>query len=214
MDMSISINSIAIVFDDHKMFADSFAALIERAEMFQSVFVFQEERDLIQFLIQLSTSVDIYLFVDYYLKDKHALPIINDAKRICKQLKVILVSSVSDPVCIQNILLHNPDGFLSKSSGFIETLECIKAIEANGKFLSPFISDILRLAVKGTISPFTVREIEILQHFDQGFSNLDTAEKLYLSKHTVIAHRRHMMQKASCKTIVELLAFSRKRGII
>jgi DNA-binding NarL/FixJ family response regulator len=210
----MSRNSIAIVFDDHKMFADSFASLLERVEIFQSVFVFQEERELVHFLMQLTIPVDTYFFVDYYLKDKHALPIINDIKRVCKHLKIIMVSSVSDPLCIQNILLHNPDGFLSKSSGFVETLECIKVIAANEKYVSPFIRDLLSVSATATASPFTSREIEILQYFNQGLSNIDTAEKLFLSKHTVIAHRRHMMEKSSCKTIVELLAFSRKHGII
>lgn len=183
-------------------------------EIFRSVRVFSDERDLIQFFLKNTNQEDVYFFVDYYLKDKHALSLINDAKRLNKYVNIIIVSSVTDPVLIQNILSYNPEGFLSKLGGFSETLECIQALENDRKYISPFITSILHNAEKISPNPFTVREIELLQYFDQGHSISATAEKVFLSKHTVIAHRRNMMEKARCKSITELLAFSRKKGII
>lgn len=195
------------------MFADSFSSLIERMEIFHSVRVFSEEKDLIQFFLK-NTTQDIYFFVDYYLKGKHSLPLINDAKRLNKYVNVIILSSVTDSVLIQNIASHNPEGLLSKFDGFGEILECIRALESDRRYVSPYIASLMNEIAKISQNPFTVREIELLQYFDQGFSVADTAEKVCLSKHTVVAHRRHMMEKSKCKSITKLLAFSRKNGIL
>lgn len=206
-------NTIAIIFDDHRMFADSFSSLIDRMGIFQSVRIFSEEKDIIQFFIK-NVTQDIYFFVGYYLKGKHSLPLINDAKRLNKNVNIIVVSSVTDPLLIQNILFHNPEGFLSKFGGFSEILECIRSIENNIHYISPFITGLINEDDKTLLNPFTVREIELLQYFDQGYSISDTAEKVCLSKHTVVAHRRHMMEKSKCSSITKLLAFSRKKGIL
>ncbi|WP_157501551.1 helix-turn-helix transcriptional regulator [Echinicola vietnamensis] len=58
------------------------------------------------------------------------------------------------------------------------------------------------------------RELEILQLFTQGFSIDRTAELVHLSRHTIVSHRRKMMKKTGSKTILELLAFSQKHGLI
>ncbi|WP_025764169.1 response regulator transcription factor [Dyadobacter tibetensis] len=207
-------NSVAIIFEDHRMFADSFSLVLERLNIFESVHIFIDEKDLIRFFIENSSKKNIFLFIDYYIKDKHAIPLISEARRLNKRIKVIIVSSVIDPNVIKYIFLYSPEGFISKSSGFGEVVECIKDIQQGHIFTSPFISNIITETAETDPIPFTTRELEILQLFAQGLSIIEAAEKLFLSKHTIIAHRRHMMQKAKCSSIVELLAFSRKRGLI
>jgi len=212
--MTLSKNSISVVFDDHKMYAESFSSLIERMGFFQSSVFFTEEKDLIQFFASTSSKVQLYLFIDYYLKDKHTIPVINDARRLVKNIKIIVVSSVMDSASIINIFSCKPDGFLSKSSSFSEAVECIKILENDNQYVSPLIENFLNDTSEIINNPFSNREIEMLQYFNQGYSISDTAEKVFLSKHTIVAHRRRMMEKAGCKSIGELLAFARKRGVI
>jgi len=68
-------------------------------------------------------------------------------------------------------------------------------------------------AARGKRSMLSVREIEILHYFAQGFSVNETAEKFFLSKHTVVSHRRKMMRKTNTNTITELLSYVRKMGL-
>ncbi|WEK18278.1 MAG: response regulator transcription factor [Candidatus Pedobacter colombiensis] len=203
---------IAIVFDDHLLFADSFSALIERLELFRSVHTLNEERDLTQFLIKHS-KFQIYLFLDYYLKNKNCLPLINDAKRLNKNVIIIVMSSVISPAAISNILSYSPHGFVSKSSGFDAILECLNTIESGHQYISPVIDEINSNALTSMIS-FSARELEVLQHFAHGLSIAQTAERTYLSKHTIVAHRRKMMTKANVNSITELLSYARKQELI
>lgn len=56
--------------------------------------------------------------------------------------------------------------------------------------------------------------MDMLYHFSQGNSIQETAEIAHLSKHTVVSHRRRMMEKTNSKSITELLAYARKLNII
>src|SRR5690606_21380790 len=120
--------SIAIVFDDHHLFADSFSALIEHLELFQAVHMFNHERDLQQFLIK-NSQAHIHIFIDFYLKEKNALPIINEVRRLNRQTAIIVVSSVANPTTVAHIMNYTPQGIVSKSSGFDTIIECIATIK-------------------------------------------------------------------------------------
>ncbi|MFA4870815.1 MAG: response regulator transcription factor [Pedobacter sp.] len=205
--------AIAIVFDDHLLFADSFSALIERLDLFRSVHTISEERELISFLVKHYDS-PIYLFLDYYLKNKNGLPLINEARRLNKHITIIIVSSVISPTTITNILSYNPDGFVSKSSGFNVMVECLTTIIQGKQYVSPTISDIASSTNSTIKLPFTARELEVLHYFANGLSIAQTAEQTHLSMHTIVAHRRKMMAKVKVNSITELLFYARKQELI
>ncbi|WP_131537042.1 response regulator transcription factor [Pedobacter nototheniae] len=205
--------AIAIVLDDHHLFADSFSALIERLELFNSVHTFSEERELINFLLKNFKS-PIYLFLDYYLKNTNALPLINEARRLNKHVTIIIISSVISPITIANILSYNPNGFVSKSSGFNSILECLSIISQGEQYISPSITEIVSNTDITSKIPFTARELEILHYFAQGLTIAHTAEQTNLSKHTIVAHRRKMMAKVNANSIIELLSYARKQELI
>ena len=205
--------AIAVVFDDHLLFSDSFSALIERLDIFQAVHAINEEPDLIKFFINHSQS-PIYLFLDYYLKDKNALPLINETRRLNRKTTVIIVSSVVSPTTLANIFDHNPKGLISKASGIDTLLECLATIDRGDQYICPVFRKILGNAPKTDKVPFTGRELELLQYFAQGLSIAQTAEQTHLSKHTIVAHRRKMMSKVQVNSITELLAYARGRELI
>jgi DNA-binding NarL/FixJ family response regulator len=205
-------NTIAIVFDDHLLFADSFSALIERLELFNAVHTINDKKELTQFIIKHS-KVNIYLFLDYYLKNENGLTLINEVKRLNRQLIIIIMSSTISPTTVTNILDYKPQGFISKSSGFDMILQCLTTIANGNQYICPVISKIVEQATIRKI-PFTARELEVLQYFAQGLSIAHTAEKAHLSKHTIVAHRRKMMSKINVNSITELLSYARSEELI
>lgn len=211
--MIIDSRNIAIVFDDHKLFSDSFSALIERLGIFHSVHTFGHERELIQFLIEYHDT-PAYLFLDFYLEDQNSLHLINEARRMNSHVRIVMISSVTNPSTISHILSYRPNAFISKTSGLNTVLACIGAVARGHTFLCPVISEIVNHAEEADQVPFTAREMDMLYHFSQGLSIQETAEKAHLSKHTVVAHRRRMMEKANSKSITELLAYARRLKLI
>ncbi|MFB2119289.1 LuxR C-terminal-related transcriptional regulator [Parapedobacter sp. 2B3] len=208
-------NPIAVVYDDHLLFAESFSAVLERLKLFKSVHIFVDnEHAYLQFLVK-HFDEPIYLFLDYYLPEKNALTLINETRRINKKAKIIVVSSISTPTIISHILTYNPNGFLSKSSGVDIVIECVRSIGQDKPYICPQIKAIMdaKLSLADEI-PFTARELEMLHYFAQGLSIIETANKTHLSKHTVVAHRRKMMTKARVNSITELLAYARSKELL
>ncbi|MGG7667030.1 LuxR C-terminal-related transcriptional regulator [Dyadobacter sp. BHUBP1] len=203
----------AVIFDDHKIFADSFSFFLESLDLFKTVHCFTIENELIRFFMNQASNEQNFLFVDYYLSEKNGLSIVNDARRLCKPVKIIVVSSVVNALLINDIVQHKPDAFLSKSAGLEEVLEAIKAVENGQAYISPYFQQIIN-ANKPISSGYTDRELELLQYFAKGYTIEATAKALYLSAHTVIAHRKKMMRKSNCKSIIELLAQARQTGLI
>jgi len=208
-------NSVAVVYDDHLLFAESFCAVLERLNLFKSAHLFvSDDHSYLHFLVK-HFDVPIYLFLDYYLPQKNALVIINETRRINKKARIIVVSSVSTPSIINHILTYNPNGFLSKSCGVDVVIACVQTIAQGKTYICPQIKEVMetKLLPENEI-PFTARELEMLHYFAQGLSIIETANRTHLSKHTIVAHRRKMMTKAGVNSITELLAYARKKELI
>lgn len=206
-------NKIAIVFDDHLLFADSFSVLLERLEMFNNIHTMDDINKLKELLTKHKDEA-IYVFLDYYLKDSIGLSLIPEIKRLHKNTFIILMSSITSPIAVNHILSYHPHGFVSKSSGFDTIQKCLTTINEGEQYLCPIIEQMTQGQSDNDKTPFTLRELEILQHFAKGLSIADTAEKIHLSKHTIVAHRRNMMNKARVNSITELLAYARKQELI
>lgn len=205
--------SICVVFDDHTMFADSFSKVIEDLNIFISVHAFNQKDSAIQYLKN-NSGTPVYFFLDYFLNDGNSLPVINEVKRLHKRIKIIIISSVSSLLHINTIRTYSPDAIVSKASGIDVLLDCIRTIEQNEHFYCPVMTQLLSSGDNQDTLPFSPREIEILHHFALGKSIMQTAEDIYLSKHTIVAHRRNMMKKSNSRSITELLAYSKRMGII
>ncbi|MBE9599513.1 response regulator transcription factor [Pedobacter sp. MC2016-24] len=61
---------------------------------------------------------------------------------------------------------------------------------------------------------FSKREVEILQLMAEGCTSKMIAEKLFISEHTVIAHRKNMQQKTGLSNAIALVYFAAKNDII
>lgn len=61
---------------------------------------------------------------------------------------------------------------------------------------------------------FSKREKEVLFYMADGLSSKQIADKLFVSEHTIINHRRNMQDKSSMPNATALVAFAVRNGII
>lgn len=80
----------------------------------------------------------------------------------------------------------------------------IEIIEAKSHEITEPLSD-------NTISD---REREIIKHVSKGLTNKEIAEKLYLSPHTVMTHRKNISNKLGIKSISGLTVYAILNNII
>lgn len=61
---------------------------------------------------------------------------------------------------------------------------------------------------------FSNREKEVLLWMAEGLTSKEIADKLYVSEHTIINHRRHMQDKSNAPNATALVTFAMRKGII
>lgn len=206
-------NSRAVILDDHRIFGDAFSMLLEKLNHFKSVHPFNNERDFLNF-VRAYRNDSLFLFIDFYLKDQNALSIINTVKKLSKNNKIIVISGLTNPQLAKTILSYEPHGFISKSSSLDIIEKCISTVNDRKNYTCPEIKNIIQAVGELKEIPFTKKELYLLEYFSKGMTIDQTAEKTFLSRHTIIAHRRKMMEKTNTRSITELLAFCRKLDLL
>lgn len=84
----------------------------------------------------------------------------------------------------------------------------------NKKYYSVAVQSIMKtIETPNTDHILTPREIEIIEHFSTGLTVDERAKRLFLSRHTIAAHRRKIFVKTASKNITELLHFVRKGNL-
>lgn len=61
---------------------------------------------------------------------------------------------------------------------------------------------------------FSSRELEILLLIAEGLTNIDIAEKLFLSKRTVEGHRQSLLQKTNSTNTATLIRYAAKAQLL
>ena len=65
-----------------------------------------------------------------------------------------------------------------------------------------------------TTLTFSDRELVVLQYIADGYTNLEIAEKLFLSKRTVEGHRQTLLEKTAAKNSAALVRYGVMHGLV
>lgn len=175
-----------------------------------------DEAQAVQIIVNLAAEGQVYFFLDYQAGASNSLNLFNDARRISKKIKVIVITSLSQPATMRNIRSYKPDGIISKLSGTDVITECLETIIHKQVYICPVTACLLNTldATNNTAQVFSQREIEILTLFDKGLSISGAADSAHLSPNTIANHRSNMMKKSGTRSIVALLAYARSNDIL
>jgi two-component system, NarL family, response regulator NreC len=82
------------------------------------------------------------------------------------------------------------------------------------KKLANLISKSLETKVIRPENALSIRELDVLRLLVQGNSNKEISDKLFISTHTVISHRKNITQKLSIKSVAGLTVYAILNDII
>lgn len=213
-DINLYKNKVAVIIDDHLLFAESFSGLLKKTKIFEDILIMSDYKEYAQFLFKSSNKTKIYLFLDYYLKNELGVEFIDQARKMHKKMSIIVVSTVTKLPVIKTILSHLPEAIISKYSSFDVILECIQKVEKGMQYYCPHMQTALNEIKENETIIFSKRELELLKLCAKGATIEEAASILILSKHTIVSHRRRMMNKTNTRSITELIEFAREGGFL
>jgi len=88
----------------------------------------------------------------------------------------------------------------------------LKNISESG-FSETFFSKTFR-KIPNAIGEVTDRELDILRNLAAGKTSKEIGNELFISPHTVDTHRRNLLKKLECKSVVELAQIAFRNGLL
>jgi len=157
------------------------------------------------------------LFVDVFCFNDFVLPLTQNLIKYISSNNIIVFTGnlfVNDIITIVN---NGYKRIISKQSSIKTIINSINSVDTTNKFYS---DEVFELLVSSNIHKkivdfhLTKKETEIVKFISSGLTTNEIAEKLFLSKHTVVTHRKNIFKKLNIKNTSELIMFAIKSRLI
>jgi DNA-binding NarL/FixJ family response regulator len=147
------------------------------------------------------------VLMDIRLPGPDGLEVLKEIRALRPDLPVIMLTGYDDPDYVKSALAQGAAGYLLKDSTPEDLNQAIRvALAGSGNVLSPrAVRNLFERATKGEpldlgsaerADPgLTRREVDIMRHLAQGFSNREISKALFLSEKTVKAHLAAVFRK-------------------
>ncbi|WBO85206.1 response regulator transcription factor [Hymenobacter yonginensis] len=163
--------------------------------------------------------------VDLNMPNMSGVELTRQIHRQRPDVRVLALSMFYDHASVTEVLEAGGAGYLLKNTSKAELSEAIRVVAAGNTFFSPEVGAMLlqnmqasakkrATAAAGQPVELTSREKEVLQLVAREFSNAHIAEQLFISERTVETHRRNILAKTNCKSVVGLIQYALRHRLI
>ena len=132
--------------------------------------------------------------------------------------KIVVLTMYAEDRYVMEAVRLGAAGYVLKRSADTELLAAIRAVAAGDAYLTPAAVRILlatqqhEVGRKGpALSP---REREVLRFTARGFSNLEIAERLFVSPKTIDTYRSRIMAKLDLHRRSEIVDYALRHGLL
>ena len=208
--------------DDHELFRKSLIFVLEQIPTIEVVFDTDDGNLLLNYLEY--NTVDLIL-LDIQMPIMDGFTLCKKMKQLNTAVKILTVSQLTTKESIHQIFESGSNGFFSKNSSTDSFKDAVLSMIEKDYYFDISLSDVVKEAIlwkekqndnrltldKDLLSP---REKEIIFWSAKGLTCQQIADQLFISKRTVEAHRKTIMDKTSCLNIIEVVVFGLKERII
>ena len=210
------------VADDHKILIDGIQALLNTEDAIDFEGFSLTGKEVIDWYEPEKADV---LILDINMPIIDGIEVLKIFQRRNIAQKTIVLSGISEPKLIQEIMALGANGFLEKGSASEHIVNAIITVnngqtyysdEVRNSLLDLYVNDAkVTENIKNTVSePLTEREIEVLKLITQELSSSEIGVKLGVSVKTVENHRRNLYKKVRVKNVVGLAMYAVKNNLV
>lgn len=213
-----------LLVEDHMVVRNGIKLLLESQDGFEVVGEASNGKEALQFL-NINPVPDIVL-TDISMEEMDGIELLHELKKQYPSIKVVILSMLNQINYVVEAFESGLAGYLVKNVGYNELLFGLNHIANGGRYMSEEIAMILLDQVRSGQSYAQVsgelqtdfdisdRELEVLKLIAEGYTNIEIADKIFLSKRTVEGHRQNLIDKAGVKNTAHLVKFAFERGIL
>ncbi len=199
-----------IIVEDFPVVRDGLSQLLSAASDLEVVDAVGDERSA---RISIDRNQPDLVLLDLMLDGQNCLTLIADLSRERPQLKILVLSMLSEALFAERALRAGALGYVMKTADTSEVVQAIRSVLSGRVYLSPkiFVTMFRGLLhrssgrqMKGA-EGLSDRELQVFQLIGSGAPNRQIAQQLGISVKTVETHREHVKDKLGLKDSGELL---------
>ena len=203
---------IAVV-DDHKLFREGLVSLLAKTS--PSFEIIWEASNGAEYLEKLRSTIPDIVLMDVSMPVMDGIEATITSLSLYPSLKIIALSMYGEKEYYLKMIHAGTRGFIRKDSDISEVTQAIYKVFQGDKYFS---QDMLISLV--THPPvirdeiLSEREIQIVELICHGYSAIEIADKLFLSKRTVEKHRANILNKTHCRNTAKLVAWAMQNNLL
>lgn len=206
-----------LLVDDHTLIRKGIALLLENHEDISVVGEANDGEEAIQLAYQ--TNPDVILMDISIPNGLDGFTATKEIKKNLPHIKIIFLTMHNEIAYIQQAIEVEADGYILKNSQGGIMYEAIQAVHNNKAYYEVGLpKDQLEKLFKNKGNQkgevLSTREQEIVRLSILGYTNIQIAEKLFISSKTVENHKSNIMQKLHLKGKSELIQYGIANGYI
>jgi DNA-binding NarL/FixJ family response regulator len=209
-----------LVVDDHQLIIEGIKSMLQEETDIEFAGGANSMKGALDFVD--SQNVDVIL-LDVNMPEGSGIETTKLLKEKYPEIQILALTMHEDISIITQMVKAGASGYLLKGSNMKEIIEAIKAVNAKTRYLSRDVQAILmdnlgsgekdRMLAEPKMV-ITPREREILNLVAMEMTNAEIANKLFISERTVETHRRNIFTKTQTKSIVALMNYAMKHGLL
>ena len=199
-----------LIAEDHLIVATGVKAILDANEDINIVGIVENGELVLEKLQEIS--VDIVL-MDINMPKMNGIICTKKVKELYPKIKVIILTMYNRKQFIQELLMVGADGCVLKSNSGKELMTAIERVRSGNTYFD-HVNEFVDPVKVFSEHQLSEREIEVITFISEGLTSKETAERMFISEHTVKTHRKNIFRKLKVKDINELVRFAMNEGII
>jgi DNA-binding NarL/FixJ family response regulator len=160
--------------------------------------------------------------LDLTMPEKNGLETIQQLRQELPQTELLVFSMHDSDELIREVFAAGARGYVLKSDAARHLVEALHSLSQHKPFFTSRISEAILSSLvsppaevePAPADPLSSREREVLQLLAANKSNKEVATQLGISVRTVETHRRSIMLKLNANSIVELVHYAIRSGLV
>ena len=199
-----------LLVDDHSIIAEGVKLMLSKVKDINVVSWVSNGEKAVNYLKK-TNEIDVVL-MDINMPVMNGIEATKIIKNNNKKINIVALTMHEGEEYVLSMLRAGAIGYITKESGTDELVRAIRSASKGEKYYSDEISKLIINALLGENrdgpKELSRRELEMLSYIAGGYTNVEISKILFISKNTVDAHRRNILDKLNLKNTVALVKYA------
>ena len=209
-----------VIVDNHQIVCQGIKSLLASVNDISIRDTIKNLKNLSAYLRSSQTNVAL---INLYCPSDTDLEYIQDITSHFPKVRLLILAMNADEKFFLKTIRAGAKGMLTKESSRNELVEAIYTVRSGYDYFDKSITNIILNSYLHKIplnsdnskkESLSQREEEVLTLYAEGFTNMEIADKLFISIRTVESHKNNIMKKINLRTTVDMVKFAIRNNYV